>query len=134
MERQDDPRLSGKVRLWRRIPPWAGRIKQDQQTGELRPSSMNFRDKIHELSVYLAEETTVAEVLRGHEGFGIVEFTAEEVRTLLSGVILCRDPQPHPAHVLICGKVTASQSERLAKLCASRWVVKPRDVPADPTV
>ncbi len=63
MAPQDDPSLSGDIRLWRRIPPGADRVKQDQITGQPRPSSMNFRDKNQELSVYLASETTIDEIL-----------------------------------------------------------------------
>src|SRR2546421_8293115 len=96
MERQDDPTLSGSLRLWRRIPPWADRVKVDPHSGELRPSSMNFRDRNNELSVYLATEARVDEVVRGHEGFGLVEFTVDEARQLLPGIIVCRDPEPLP--------------------------------------
>lgn len=124
MTRQDDPSLSGDVRLWRRIPPDADRVKLDQITQQPRPSSMNFRDKNHELSVYVASETTIDEILAGHQGFGIVELTAAEVRAHVPAVILCRDPDPHPAHALVCAKLTRSQSERLARVC--RWVVTPQ--------
>jgi hypothetical protein len=84
---------------------------------------MNFRDRNRELSVFLADETTVERVLAGHAGFGIVELAADDVRQRVPGALLCRDPEPDPAHALICGKVTQAQAAQLARVC--QWVVKP---------
>ena len=84
---------------------------------------MNFRDRVNELSLYIAAETTMTAVLAGHVGFGLVAITAGEIRTVVGTAILCRDPDPDPAHVLVCGKITHAQSAELRDHC--RWVVKP---------
>lgn len=123
-KREDDPTISGDILLWRRIPPWADRVAVDPQTGEPIPSSMNFRDKNDELSVFLASETTLEELLAGHEGFGVVEFTAQTARELLGNEIVIRRDEAEMGHVLICGRMTRAQSSALAKRC--RWVTKPR--------
>jgi hypothetical protein len=122
--RQDDPTIAGEIRLWRRIPPWTERVTWDTDTGEPESSSLNFRDEHNELSMYIASEISVDYVLRGHEGFGLVELTAGEIRRLVPGVIICRDPDPHPSHVLICAKITKAPARGLRNLC--RWVVKPQ--------
>src|SRR5262249_32317971 len=107
----------------------ADRVVRDPLTGTLRPSSANFRDRNDELSVFLATETSLEKVLAGHEGFGVVAFTAGEARGLVNGAVLCRDPDPDPAHVLVCAKVSRAQAANLAKLCANRWVVQPGSMP-----
>ena len=124
--REDDTSISGGVRLWRRIPNWPNHSKYDETLKKLRPSSSNFRDdKFNELSVNIADETTIEKILVGYPGFGIAEFTAGLVREMLGAtVVICRDPGPdNPGHALICGKVSRPQSEKLAKKC--HWVKEP---------
>jgi len=123
--RQDDPSISGNVRLWRRIPNRPKNYKFDEKLNRYRPTSINFRDQRDELSVNLADESKIAKILEGHSGFLIVEFTAGLAREILDPkVVICRDPEPdNPGHALICVKVSGGQSEKLAKKC--RWVIEP---------
>ena len=125
MDRQDDPTLGGDLLLLRRIPPWADQVTWGED-GTPTPSSMNFKDKADELSVNIAQETTVEAVLSGHDGFGLSQFTARHVREACgSKVILCRcTEEPEEGHVLICGKVSGGAAKRLqkcAKWVAGRW-------------
>src|SRR5947209_1061798 len=101
MERQDDPSISGDIVLLRRIPPGADRVTWDEQ-GNPRPSSFNFKDAEDELSVNIASDTTHAEVLAGHDGFGLVQFTAQQVRVACGTAIkICRClEEPENGHVL----------------------------------
>src|SRR5579875_789084 len=121
MDRADDPIISGDIILFRRIPPWPDSVTWDEE-GQPAFSSANFRDQIQELSVSLATETTPAEMLEGHEGFGLIQITAEQVRTICgSAVIICRcTEEPERGHVLVCGKITAGTARKLKK--AARWV------------
>lgn len=122
--RRDDPSLSGGlVFLLRRIPPWGGRVEwvDDRPT----PASQNFHDQHNELSVHIASETTPDAILQGHDGFGLVQFTAQQVRDAFSQcnqpVLICRDDEDTAnGHVLICGNATPGVRKRLKK-CSS-WV------------
>lgn len=66
-------------------------------------------------------------VLRGHNGFGLVEFAAGTVRRLGLGV--CRDPTPeHPWHALVFSRdnrneIPKTTRVRLAE--AAIWLVGP---------
>jgi hypothetical protein len=127
MPRQDDPLLSGDLYLLRRIPPWAERVTWTG--GEPIPSSQNFKDQHGELSFHLEQETTVEEVLAGHDGFGLVHLTAAQIRQVCGqAAILCRDPPP-PSHVIVCGKLTGGMRNQLRAL--SQWVRIPARL--DPT-
>ncbi len=122
MPRQDDPTLSGEIALLRRIPPWADRVTWDEH-GRPVASSQNFKDKDEELSVFIEVEATVEGVLAGHPGFGLVRFSAQQVRTVCGPtIIICRDPlDPGPlGHVLICGRITGSMRQKLKGL--AQWV------------
>src|SRR5262245_24836912 len=125
MDRQDDPSVCGDIVLLRRIPPKGDRVQWDEN-GNPTPASQNFKDKDDELSVFIARETTVDAVLAGYDGFGVVQFTAQEVRDLFGKqVVICRDTEdPTPGHVLICGKITNGMAKRLkekAKWVQGRW-------------
>jgi hypothetical protein len=125
MNRQDDPALSGDiVFLFRRIPPWGGRVEWGTD-GVPSPASQNFHDKHNELSVNIASETTPETILHGCEGFGLVQFTAAQVRDAFAQcsqpVSICRDDEePANGHVLICGNATPGIRKRLKKTCS--WV------------
>jgi len=121
MPHEDDPRISGKIVFYRRIPPGADRVSWDD-TGTPTPASQNFRDHQDELSVHMAHETTPDQVLQGHPGFGLVQFTAEQARDILGDKFtICRDPEdPANGHVLICGNITGSLSKKLRKVAT--WV------------
>jgi hypothetical protein len=130
MHRQDDPALAGDVIFLRRIPPGGGRVQWID--GVPVPSSQNFRDQNDEMSVYLASETTFDIALKGHEGFGLVSLSAQQVRDAFAEfnrpVSICRDAEnPENGHVLICGKASPGVSRRL-KECAQwapgKWPAK----------
>jgi hypothetical protein len=130
MDRVDDPSISGEVLLFRRIPPDGGRVTWSENGPVC--SSFNFKDRDDELSVYLAAETSPDEVLAGHDGFGLVSFTAQEVRVACAGkVTICRCPdEPAMGHVLICGKLGGGDAKRLqraAKWVDGRWPARPAD-------
>jgi hypothetical protein len=84
MARVDDLRLSGHaVILLRRIPPWPDRVTWGDDGP--RFSTLNFKDKDDELSLFIAAETTAAEVLTGHEEFGLIQITAQYCTPALPG-------------------------------------------------
>lgn len=118
MPRLDDPNISGEMILYRRIPPWGGRV--DWESDGHPPSSQNFRDADEEMSVFIADEVTEGEALEGNEGFGLVSFKAGKVRELFGpAIIMCRD-EPPPGHVLICGNITNGMARKLRN--AAQWV------------
>ena len=121
MERQDDPSISGDVILLRRIPPWADRAIWDEQ-GNPTASSFNFKDAEYELSMHIAAETTAEELLRGHDGYGLVKLTVQQVRDACGAEIkICRcTEEPAMGHVLICGKIGGGAAKRLQR--AAAWV------------
>ncbi len=121
MARQDDPSLSGELVLYRRIPPKGDRVVWDE-SGNPTPSSQNFRDKENQLSVYIAREADVDHILAGHNGYGLVQFTAQKVRDILGpGFVICRDDlEPGNGHVLICGNFTNGLARKLKGIAT--WV------------
>jgi hypothetical protein len=133
MDREDDPSITGDVILFRRIPPWADRVSWDEAGPVF--SSFNFKDKADELSVHIATETTADALLAGHEGFGLVQFTAQQVREACGlGIKLCRClEEPEMGHVLVCGKISSGAAKRLQRV--ARWVEGklPSRNPPDPS-
>lgn len=123
MPRQDDPTICGAVLLYRRIPPYGGRVTWDE-TGTPTASSLNFKDAHDELSLHIAQETTPDAILAGtaHDGFGLVCLTAQQIRdTCGPAIIICRDDEdPANGHVLVCGKISNGMAKKLSKLV--RWV------------
>lgn len=88
-------------------------------------SSGNFSERNNELSANLAAETSPEAVLTGHESFGLIQITAQQVRAAFAKfnkpVIICRDTEdPANGHVLICGK--PSQGVKAQLKGAARWV------------
>jgi hypothetical protein len=119
MDREDDTNISGQVVLFRRIPPDPDNV-QWLDDGPV-PSTSNFRDKENELSVAIAAETTADEQLEGHEGFGLIQITAQEIRDACPGIKLCRCvEEPAKGHVLAVGKVTRGMANKLK--VAAKWV------------
>lgn len=120
MDRADDPTISGEMILYRRIPPWEDNVKWEMDQPVV--SSANFKDRIQELSLNIAAETTPADMLKGHEGFGLIQITAGELRTICGrAVIICRcAEEPDKGHVLVCGKITGGTANRLKE--AVQWV------------
>jgi hypothetical protein len=107
--------------IWRRIPP----RHFPKKPGQNRPNSPAFDDDDEDepMSVVIAREgRDPSEVLAGHEGFGLVELTIEELEA--AGQEVIRDPRPEePDHALVIGAKTLATKRCLAKTC--RWVVRP---------
>ena len=79
MPRQDDSNICGEIILYRRVPLGDDHVKWDS-AGTPVLTSQNFKDRLEELSVNMAHETTPADVLAGHEGYGLAQITAGSVR------------------------------------------------------
>jgi len=120
MPLQDDPQICGDLLLYRRIPHTLGDVEWIED--KPRPTSRNFKDKNDQLSGNIASETTPAAVLSGHEGFGLVQFTAGQARQILGdSILICRDEiEPANGHVLICGNVKNGPAKRFTKVV--QWV------------
>jgi hypothetical protein len=98
---------------------------------------MNFKDSEKELSVHLASETSVEAVLEGHDGFGLVQVTAQQIREACGPgiVICCCVEDPANGHVLICGKISGGAATKIAR--AAKWVegrLPLRPPPPPPTI
>ncbi|HEX8843078.1 MAG TPA: hypothetical protein VF791_00330 [Pyrinomonadaceae bacterium] len=121
----DDTNIPSDSVLWRRIPPW--HYRYDENVGDKRPSTASFEDDMDgaPMSAYLAEECREPEVaLEGHEGFGLVAFTAGFARELGLKIVRQTVPGP-PGHVVIVGKKTDSIRKKLKK--KSEWVRRPSE-------
>lgn len=133
MPHVDDATIADEELLLRRVrPAW---IIADHNRGCWRPSKAAFQDSedgspmsVHLTSVLLEAGLPSTSPLGGHEGYGLVSFTAGLVRTL--GQIVVRDPQPNdPAHGLVAGNKTEGRRKRIVE--ASVWVT-PQDKPLPP--
>lgn len=119
----DDLLIGNETVLWRGItPPWQ---INDLQTGEMRASSAAF--KTDQLSVHIAGETTVEQVLAQlPPGSRLQRFTAGDVRAV--GCIIVRDPSPPnlASHALVLrgdapGKNLRQGQAKQLQRCA-QWV------------
>lgn len=121
MPHVDDLTISGAIFLFRRIPYWGGHVNWDQD-GQPHASSLNFRDGQNELSMHMTHETTPDRVLEGHDGFGLVQLTAAQVRDECgTAVLICRDEEdPADGHVLVVGHISGGRAKALSKL--AEWV------------
>ena len=120
----DDPTISDGDELWRRIPAWPSFIVEDKSAGHYRVASSAFDDDADgdPMSVVLAGEATLESVLHGHEGFGVVAFTAGFARR--QGQIVVRAPEPdQPAHAKVVGRKTHGVRRAFAR--AARWIHRP---------
>lgn len=114
--------------LYRRIPPYHI-IEDCKAESGYRPSSAAFDNDSHgdpmsiELEDTLQANGLIPEtVLDGHEGFGLVSFTAEFARS--KDQEIGRDPLPDsPAHGLVIGDKTKSTRRTFYK--NSTWVILP---------
>ena len=129
-EPPDDLTVPNDAVLWRRIPP--RHLVDDQNQGGVRPSSAAFEDSPDgsPMSAALASGCGGAQdVLTGHEGFGLVAFSAGFIRE--QGLRIVRDPQPEePWHVLIVGNKTRGLRKQLTR--NATWVVLPTEPPSSP--
>jgi hypothetical protein len=116
-----DEQLRPETVVWRRIPP----RHFPKKPGVERPDSPAFDDDsdVEPMSVVIAREgRDPFEVLVGHDGFGLVEFTIAELEA--AGQDVVRDPLTEELdHALVVGSKTLATRRHLAKTC--RWVVRP---------
>lgn len=109
----DDPSIEDKWELWRRLcPEW---VIWDENLNRKRPSSQAFQN--HRVSkatsAFIGREVGSHETVRkGHPGYGVASFLAQEPRVLKQGI--CRDTlEAQQGHVLIFGP--EKQRKKLAK-------------------
>ena len=115
MSVNDDSSIQDTENLWRRIHP---DYKTPDGNGGYRPSSKAFQNAsqdVHDklmtplgytfdpgMSVDIASETTVEDVLQGYPGHYLAEFTVGYARSLGQGVV--RAPLPKDAaHAVVLG-------------------------------
>lgn len=123
----DDPTIGDDAPLWHRVPPW--HFVPDENRGGWRPSSAAFDDHPNgtPMSVVLGQEVldanrSVESVVQGHEGFGLVSFTAGLAREKGQGIV--RKPVPEePAHAEVFGKKTRGVMRAFAR--GSTWIIPP---------
>lgn len=130
----DDATIADDEQLLRRIyPDW---IVPDYNKNCWRPTSAAFQDSRDKspMSVHLTSELNrlglpITNVLAGHEGYGLVWFTAQLARSLALAIV--RDPQgaADPAHALVAGKKTEAVRKKLEG--GSQWAI-PQDKPLPP--
>jgi hypothetical protein len=124
----DDQSIANSARLWRRVPP--DQLKSEGSS--LRPSSGLF--STDEMSVHLADLTSVEEVARLYPSHSIVEVTVALVRSL--NLSFVRDPildadRKDPSHAIVCPRATKGGARRLAAECTFvRLVPAPGSSPA----
>ena len=112
----DDADIPNSAKLWRRIFPrwWVW----DDRIGGKRLSSQAFetsRDGSG-TSVVLEAESTIEQVLHGHEGYGLAELTAGSARAVGQGVR--RVPLVNvPGHAQIEGVKSGPIKHALVKAC-----------------
>jgi hypothetical protein len=110
--------------LWRRVPDWPNFITPDKASGHYRVTSSAFDDDRDSdpMSVFLADETSIQDVLTGNEGFGIVAFTAGFARG--QGQIVFMSPHDGPrGHAKVAGPKSTKIRRAFAR--AARWVHRP---------
>lgn len=120
-EGQPVPIANGAV-LLRRIPP-----AFMQADGGTRPSSNAFDDSpdgspmsVYVGSILLTIGRSYVDVLAGHDGYGLVSFTAEMIRALDWDVRLGGAAEDDPlglAHAGVHGKKTHSKQSTIARTC-----------------
>jgi hypothetical protein len=119
---QDDTTIQDEDDLWRRIPPnW---IVPDENRGGWRPASQAFNDHPDgsPMSVKLAKEERIEDVMASHSGFFLVAISAGLARQCEQKV--ARDPLPdNSAPAVVVGKKKGSVRAKFAK--EARWVVAP---------
>ena len=120
----DDPTISDGDMLWRRVPDWPGFIVEDKTAGHYRVASSAFDDDADgaPMSVVLAAHAILELVLKGHEEFGVVAFTAGFARR--QGQIVVRAPEEgQPAHAVVVGRKTHGVRRAFARV--ARWIQRP---------
>ena len=115
----DDPTIAAGTVLWRRIA--VAQLRVDD-AGKVTPSDSAFRTQ--EMSVHIAELTSVETVLGQYPTHRIMAFTADLARSV--GCVVVRDPVgDDPSHALVVRADGKSLSKAQAKqiALAVTWVV-----------
>lgn len=119
-ESSDDATIPDSAALWRRIhPDW---VRNDAESGEPRPSTQAFQDHGPAMSVYIADLSIEAEVMRGFDGYSLAAITAELARSCQLRIE--RVPLPDfPGHAHVIGRKTGLVRSTLSK--NATWVRRP---------
>jgi hypothetical protein len=98
MDRVDDKDLGDERLLYRRIiPGWI--ISED---GKCRPQSVALIDRhTHEVSVFVADMTTVDAIMQDYPDQSLVEFQAALPRSC-AGIVSKTPENADPAHRVLC--------------------------------
>lgn len=137
---EDDPTIPDDCELLRRVPLRRDiNIIWDHNLQRWRPSSASFENHHSGTPMSITLRTELeeggrgpADVLKGHNNFGLAAITAGIAREQNQRVV--RDPLPEePAHGLVVGKKTKSISRAMAK--SAKWIIPPAHVePPDQTI
>src|SRR6266568_5131279 len=119
----DDPSIPDSALIWRRIAP--DQLKPDGNS--FRPSSGAFSTGA-EMSVHLADLTSVEDVARQYPNHSIVQITVALVRELKLRIV--RDPltdeiPPDLSHAIVCPRATGSAVKRMARASTFVKLVPP---------
>lgn len=119
-EPPDDATIRDSAALWRRIhPDW---VRNDADSGEPRPSSQAFQDHGPAMSVYIADLSIEADVMRGFGGYSLAAITAGLARSCQLRIE--RAPPPDfPGHAHVIGRKTGLVRSNLSK--NATWVRRP---------
>lgn len=117
----DDTSIPETEILWRRIL----RVWLMSEEGQIRPQSVAFVDGLSgKLSVYLASETDLDELVNRYAGQAVAAIPAAFVRAL-GGLVIQRDPSPEePSHALVIPTPRRSAARRIAK--NATWIYVPK--------
>src|SRR5437870_1815201 len=102
--------LDDQTVVFRCIPRGINEVRWLLSSAEPTVTSGNFKSD-NQLSFHIAHMTTLEQILKDHEDFGLVSITVKELRAVLSTNLekICADPEddpPDPAHKIVCAKVT----------------------------
>jgi hypothetical protein len=123
-EHADDTSIEDGDLLWRRVPSSPSFLAFDGKLGHYRVASSAFDDDRDEdpMSVFVARTTSLDVVLHGHEGFGVVAFSAGFARGLGQTVYFSPDDGPQ-GHAKVAGPKTGAVRRAFAR--TARWVQRP---------
>jgi hypothetical protein len=105
--------------LYRRVPPSGGYFPRGLQD---LPSNQAFRLNRPDdpgISAYLVGEATQEQVLRGHDGYALLEISVEKVAE--AGFTVTYRPKAGPderGHVMIYGNFSQGNCRKLARTCS----------------
>jgi hypothetical protein len=119
----DDLSIPDSARLWRRVAP-----EQLRPNGGTYRASSGVFSTGAEMSVHLADLTSLEEVARHYPNHSVVQITAVLVRELKLRIV--RDPildetPPDPSHAVVCPRATSSAVKRMARECTFVRLVAP---------